>query len=289
VSSARMSELRVVTLAVAVSALASASAAAQTIAAPALTPVQEAFVHHRPLSLVDDEPETPTSGPSFLLTPPPAQSHRVALKPAAPEFKPAPRARVLFYGFELMFFEQMMRVATQEDSRAELKGPFFKDWFDSVHIPRKWGDEDPWQVNYIGHAIHGSAAARIWLDQRERPATKTQYVQSMGRALVFAAVFSELFENGPISEASIGNVARLPERTGWVDHVWTPVGGVLWAMAEDAIDKYVLTRIDEHCPMLLPRVAARLILNPGRMLANVSQNRAPWYRADRPLRFGPMG
>jgi hypothetical protein len=289
VSSARMSERRVVIVAMALIAMRSAAASAQTTAAqtlPPLTAVQEVFVHHRALTLLDDVAETPATTPSFLPSPASPQTSAVPTKPAAAGFKPAPRSKVLFYGFELMFYEQVMRVATQQDSRSELKGPFFQDWFDSVHIPRKWGDEDPWQVNYIGHAIHGSAAARIWLDQRERPVTKTQYLQSMGRALVFATIFSELFENGPISEASIGNVARLPERTGWVDHVWTPVGGVLWAMAEDAIDKYVLTRIDQHVPMLLPRVAARLILNPGRMLANMSQNRAPWYRGDRPLTFG---
>lgn len=272
-SSACVSVLRRMTTSIALILAASSLAAAQapaTTPTPALTNVQTRFVNHRPLTMLDVTPEAAAPTP----------------KPAAAEFKPAKRSKVLFYGFELMFYEQVMRVATQQESRAELKGPFFKDWFASVHIPRKWGDEDSWQVNYIGHAIHGSAAARIWLDQRERPATKTEYVQSMGRALVFAAIFSELFENGPISEASIGNVARLQDRTGWVDHVWTPVGGVLWAMAEDAIDKYVLTQIDRHVPMLLPRVAARLILNPGRMLANVSQNRAPWYRADRPLAAG---
>jgi len=183
-----------------------------------------------------------------------------------------------------MGFEHILRVATESDSRAGLKGPFFKDWFASVHVPRKWDDGDPWNVNYVGHPINGSAAARIWLDQRERKATTTtQYLASMGRALVFATVFSELFENGPISEASIGNVARLPERTGWVDHIVTPIGGVLWTLGEDAIDKYLLTQVDKHVPSVIARVAARTILNPGRTLANLAQNRAPWYRTDRPL------
>jgi hypothetical protein len=111
----------------------------------------------------------------------------------------------------------------------------------------------------------------------------------MARALVFTVIFSELFENGPISEASIGNVARQHDRTGWVDHVWTPVGGVLWAMAEDAIDKYVLTEVDRRVPFVVARIAARMILNPGRMLANVSQNRAPWFRSNRPVSFTQVG
>jgi hypothetical protein len=36
----------------------------------------------------------------------------------------------------------------------------------------------------------------------------------------------------------------------------------------------------------MARAAARMILNPGRMLANVSQNRTPWYRSDRPISVG---
>jgi hypothetical protein len=260
---------RATVLSVAITVFVSPAAAAQTPVTPAtqeLTPVQEAFVNRKPPSMLDAARDE---------------------SPPAADFTPTRRSKVFLYSLQLMSYEQLMRVATQADSRSELGGPFFKDWFDSVHLPRKWGDGDHWQVNYIGHAIHGAAAARIWLDHRERRATtKAEYLRSMGRALVFTTIFSELFENGPISEASIGNVTRRAERTGWVDHVWTPVGGVLWAMAEDAIDKYVLAQIDKRVPSLLARAAARMILNPGRMLANVAQNRVPWHRRDRPIALG---
>lgn len=204
-----------------------------------------------------------------------------------PAFKKASFTRTLLYANQLMFYTHVMRVAAQDFTRAELGGPFFRDWFDSVHMPRKWGDLDSWEVNYLGHAIYGSAGVRIWLDQREPKAKTTkQYWASMGRGFLFGVLFSELYEIGPVSEASIGNVGLRTGRTGWSDHVWTPVGGVLWLMVEDAIDKYVLARIDKHIPFVIARAAARMILNPGRMLANIGQNRVPWDRPGRPVSWG---
>lgn len=260
-----------------------AAAAPQTPSSGDLTPVQVVFVSHLRLTWL---PVTPGASPD--------QTRRIdeatepaVMNPPVAEFKPGKRSTVLLDGMKLMFFEHALRVATEADSRVELKGPFFKDWFASVHIPRHWSDGDPWRVNYIGHPINGSAAARIWLDQREpKAATTGQYLRSMGRALVFATIFSELFEIGPISEASIGNVSRLDARTGWTDHVVTPIGGVLWTMGEDAIDRWVLRRVDARVPFVIARAAARMILNPGRMLANLAQNRAPWYRDGRPISAG---
>jgi hypothetical protein len=223
---------------------------------------------------------------------PPAQGgaptpHAISADQSTVTFKPTKFLTVLRYSLQLTFYEHVMRVAAQDFTRQELGGPFFRDWFDSVHMPKKWGDLDSWQVNYLGHAIHGSAATRIWLDQREpKPTSKSQYLKSYGRAFLFTIVFSEQYEIGPMSEASIGNVGLREGRTGWVDHIWTPIGGVLWAMAEDAIDKYFLAFVDEHVPFVMARAAARMILNPGRMLANVGQNRTPWSRPDRPLTAG---
>lgn len=48
---------------------------------------------------------------------------------------------------------------------------------------------------------------------------------------------------------------------GWNDYIWTAVGGVLWTMAGDAIDKYALTWIDKHVPFMMAKAAARVILN----------------------------
>jgi hypothetical protein len=263
---------------------------ARPASAQELTAVQKAFVNPRPLTMVP-EITAPDPEPAFNLQfdfdqqAPPADGSTAQTAPA--EFKKAKLSKVILYGLELTFYEHVMRVAAQNFTRQELKGPFLKDWIDSVHMPHQWGDGDSWQVNYLGHAIHGSAAARIWLDQREpKPTSKKQYFKSLSHAFLFSVIFSEQYEIGPLSEASIGNVGLRAGRTGWTDQVWTPCGAILWAMAEDGIDKYAITWIDKHVPFLMARAAARMVFNPGRMLANVSQNRTPWFRADRPIGAG---
>lgn len=229
----------------------------------------------------------PAQEPSDVAEPALQTSVRPTRDRSDPQFKKASFLRTLVYANQLFFYTHVMRVAAQDFTREELGGPFFRDWFDSVHVPHKWGDLDSWEINYLGHAIYGSAGVRIWLDQREPQAkTKKQYWASMGRAFLFGVLFSEQYEIGPISEASIGNVGLRSGRTGWSDHVWTPIGGVAWALAEDAIDKYVLAQIDKHVPFVMARAAARMILNPGRMLANIGQNRVPWDRPGRQITSG---
>jgi hypothetical protein len=197
-------------------------------------------------------------------------------------------SKVVLYGLQLTFYEHVMRVATQDFTRQQLKGEFWPEYVDSVRIPDKWHDKDGWEVNYIGHAIHGGAFTRIWLDQREPKVNfNTQYLKQIGRAFIYTSIFSLQYEIGPMSEASIGNVGMNPEDVGWVDLVWTPIGGVLWTIGEDLIDRYGLTWIDKHVPFKMARVAARLIGNPSRMLANVAQNRSPWSRADRDIDGNP--
>lgn len=198
-------------------------------------------------------------------------------------------SKVVLYGLQLTFYEHVMRVATQEFTREQLKGPFWADYLASVHVPQQWRDKDHWQVNDIGHAISGGAFVRIWMEQREaKGGTPSQYLASMTRGLVFAAIFSIQYEIGPMSEASIGNVGLNPNDLGWSDYIWTPIGGLLWTMGEDAIDKYALTYLDRHLPFKMARVAARMILNPSRMLANIGQNRAPWSRSDRTIDGEPI-
>jgi hypothetical protein len=222
--------------------------------------------------------ETPTGqGP----VPPP---RAVYANQAAQPFQQATIGRTFAYGLELTFYEHVMRIAMQPFTREQLQGKFWPDYFDSVHVPDHWGDKDHWQVNYIGHAMSGSAFTRIWLDQREpKAATTAQYFKSLGRATVYTAILSTQYEMGPMSEASIGNVGLNPKDLGWSDYIWTPLGGALWTMAEDGIDKYALTFIDRHVPFYMVRAAARMILNPSRMLANIGQNRPPWYRPDRDM------
>src|SRR4029453_1879431 len=105
--------------------------------------------------------ETPPSQPQGgVPTPRPTYANQSKVP-----FEPTKMSKVVLYGLQLTFYEHVMRVATQDFTRQQLKGPFWQDWFDSVHVPTKWHDKDGWEVNYLGHAIHGGAFSRLWLEQ----------------------------------------------------------------------------------------------------------------------------
>jgi hypothetical protein len=192
----------------------------------------------------------------------------------------------------LLAIQHATRIGLQEKTRRELQGAFFGDWKRSVHVPHQWGDGDSGLTNYIGHPGQGAASGFIWL-QRDPHAPASfvanrAYLNSRLRGMAFAAVYSVHFELGLLSEASIGNVGMNPATAGWVDHVMTPVGGFAIMVAEDVLDRVVITRIERHTSSPILRSMARMLLNPARATANVAAVQAPWYRADRPLR-GPGG
>ena len=189
----------------------------------------------------------------------------------------------------LLLIEHASRVAFQPKTRRELGGPFFSDYKRSVQIPVTWEDGDSWGVNYIGHPIHGAASGFIWLDHEDGahdPALgfSREYWASRGRALAWATGYSLQFEFGPLSEASIGNVGLRPNTTGWVDHVVTPAGALGFMLAEDAVDRYLVVRIESWRGHRVFHAVMRSVLNPSRTLSNTAQGRVPWYRAARPLR-----
>src|SRR6185436_7766126 len=111
-----------------------------------------------------------------------------------------------------------------------------------------------------------------------------EYWASRGRATAWAAMYSLQFEFGPLSEASIGNVGLRPGTTGWVDHVVTPAGALGFMIAEDALDRLLIVRIESWTENRLILALARMALNPSRTLSSGAQGRAPWSRAVRPLR-----
>jgi hypothetical protein len=188
----------------------------------------------------------------------------------------------------LLAIQHAARVGFQEKTRRELHGHFFGDWNRSVHVPHQWGDGDSGITNYIGHPGQGAASGFIWI-QRDPHAPNAfvanrSYLHSRLRGMASAAVYSLQFELGPLSEASIGNVGMNPSTAGWVDHVMTPVGGLAIMVAEDVLDRFVISRIERHTGSPVLRAVARMLLNPARATANVAAVEAPWYRADRPLR-----
>lgn len=191
--------------------------------------------------------------------------------------------------FRLLLLEHSTRIAFQQKTRRELGGPFFTDYSRSVHMPQTWGDGDSWGVNYIGHPIHGAASGFTWLDHEDGAhdpdlGFSKAYWASRARGTAWAAVYSTQFEFGPFSEASIGNVGMRPNTTGWVDHIVTPAGALGFMVAEDAIDRYLIVRIESWTGNRLIRALARTALNPSRTLSNAAQGRSPWSRSIRPLR-----
>jgi len=189
---------------------------------------------------------------------------------------------------KLLIIEHGTRIAFQDKTRHELGGPFWSDYQKSVRMPGQWNDTDAWWVNYIGHPIHGAAAGYIWLDHEPGApleiSLSRRYWASRGRATAWAAAYSVQFEVGPLSEASIGNVGMDPKTTGWVDHVVTPAGALGLLVAEDALDRYVVRRLEGWTSSPALRATIRVALNPSRALSNAVQGRMPWSRPTRPLR-----
>jgi hypothetical protein len=109
-----------------------------------------------------------------------------------------------------------------------------------------------------------------------------EYWKSRFRALAWSAAYSTQFEIGMISEASLGNVQNRPGRGGVVDLVVTPIGGLAFMVAEDALDRYVVRRFEKWTQRIVPRVLVRGLLNPNRAMANMLRGQVPWARDNRP-------
>jgi hypothetical protein len=187
----------------------------------------------------------------------------------------------------LLMIQHAVRIGTQQKTRQELTGPFFSDYRRSVRLPSQWGDTDSGLVNYVLHPGQGAAAGFIWLQNSttgQTPFALTPaYMSSRFWATVFATVYSVQFEVGPFSEASIGNVGLRPETAGWVDHVMTPVGGFAIMLVEDALDRFVIRKLEDRTRSPFVRALLRMWLNPSRATASVAGLQAPWYRPGRPL------
>jgi len=189
----------------------------------------------------------------------------------------------------LLTLEHATRIAFQQKTRRELGGPFFSDYVHSLKVPRTWGDGDSWDINYIGHPIHGAASGFIWLDHERgvhdpKLGFSKAYWASRSRATLWAAFYSLQFEIGPLSEASIGNVGMNPRTTGWVDHIVTPLGAFGIIVTEDVLDRYVIRKLETSTDKRPLQIFFRIMMNPSRSLSNLALGRPPWARDDRRLR-----
>jgi hypothetical protein len=162
-----------------------------------------------------------------------------------------------------------------------------QSYFNSVGNLHGWADGDPFYVNYVGHPMQGAVSGRLFLINdpkynRAEFGDGPEYWKAKLRATVFAWAFSEQFEIGLLSEASIGRIQGQFPQQGFVDHVITPIVGFGWMTGEDALDRYVIRRIEGRTTNRWIRIAARTGLNPARSFANLLDGRAPWDRASRP-------
>jgi hypothetical protein len=178
------------------------------------------------------------------------------------------------------------RLATEPATRG-VKGAFFGGYGSSVASLHGWSDGDPFYVNYVGHPMMGAVSGYIWVHndrsyRTEQFGADGRYWRSRLRAALFAFVYSEQFEIGPYSEASIGRIQSQWPQQGFVDHVVTPVIGTGWIIAEDALDRYVIWPLEKRTSNPYARMLLRGWLNPSRSFANLMRFQAPWHRDTRP-------
>jgi hypothetical protein len=188
--------------------------------------------------------------------------------------------------------QHAFRLLTEPDTRAQLKGPFWRDYGRAVRGIRGWGDGDPFLVNYVGHPFEGAVAGYIQTHndpdyRRAQFGASQAYWRSRLRAMGWAALHSTQFELGPLSEASIGNVGLRPGTSGVCDLVTTPLAGVGVMIAEDALDRYVVRVIERRFANPFVRIVARGMLNPNRSFANLMRGKVPWHRDSRQGAFEP--
>ncbi len=257
-----------------------------------------------PAPLVPPEPAAPPDAPSALREEEMAGADSSSSRPPAPQpdyggggapvvkpaasvppsqkfrWGPALRQSLLFLGVEHGFR------MTQLYTRKRLAGPFFQDWFDSITEVSGWNDNDAFSANYIGHPMQGAAAGYIQVQNdpkgiHQEFGGSPEYWKSRMRALAWSAAYSVQFELGPISEASIGNVGQKRGTGGAVDLVVTPVAGLGWMVTEDALDKYVIQRVEQKSQSRNLRALTRSLLNPSRSFANLLRRKPPWHRDTR--------
>ena len=164
--------------------------------------------------------------------------------------------------------EHTFRYATEWGTRDAFDTPFWPGYLASVGNLHGWADGDPFLVNYVGHPMQGAVAGFIWQhnDRAYRDVVfgeNRRYWKAKLRGAAFSYLYSVQFEIGLLSEASIGHIqAQFPQQ-GFVDHVITPTVGLAWTLAEDSLDRYVITLFEEH-------------------------NRNPYYSIAAPFRVKPV-
>jgi hypothetical protein len=138
------------------------------------------------------------------------------------------------------------RLVIRAHVREGLKGPFFKDYWETLREPPAgFTDGDPWFTNIVGHSIQGSTA---YLIARANGGTRTQ-------AFWWGVIYSTQFEVGPLGEAAIGNI-----RTSPIDLVVTPLAGFALGVAEEWLLERLPRRGERFWLLTRPLVMGHVFL-----------------------------
>jgi len=204
-------------------------------------------------------------------------------------------SRLLGESFIFLAAQHGGNIAMDSDTRNQLThGDFWAKYAYCVEHYRwsRWKDDDPFGVDYIGHPMMGAVTNSMY-EQNDPKQRALEYENTrrywMGRlrATAYSAAYSAQWKIGPASEASIGNTginyyirARdgvYTNETGMQDFFFTPIGGLAWNVGEDAIDRYILSRV-RHGTRNKWLLLASSLSTPGKSAANVARFRAPYYR-----------
>ena len=190
---------------------------------------------------------------------------------------------------ESLFLATMhsFRIATEPSTRAALGNSFFGGYFAGLGAMHGWSDGDGYYETYLGHPIQGAVSGYMWIhhDPKYRIVQFGQsrdYWMSRLRAYGWSWVESEQFKIGLVSEATIGQIPRYCCGYGFNDHIMTNNGGIVWIVGGDILDRYLVTKIENHTTSVPLRVIARVGLNPPLGMANLMDLNYPWHRENRP-------
>jgi hypothetical protein len=211
--------------------------------------------------------------------------------------KPCRVSWVRVIGSSMLFLSMQHsgNLAMDEDAQQHfLNTDFWYDYELTLHrySYNRWNDGDPFGVDYVGHPIMGAITNSIYEqnDPKQRALVfenTHRYWMGRLRATAYSAIYSAQWKVGPVSESSMGNIGiktyyspklgRNTNETGMVDFFVTPVGGLLWNVGEDYVDKIWFRRITHnvHNPLVL---LVSSLMEPCRSGANILRFRAPWYR-----------
>lgn len=172
-------------------------------------------------------------------------------------------------------------------------GEFWSDYVKTFNNFRfnHWNDDDTWRTTWIGHPMSGSFVEFIWVQNAPKTAglqfgKSKAYWKSRLIAMIPSAVYSAQWLIGPVSESSFGNEGRyyyvnhagkFSNGTGYCDFVVTPIGGLLWSVAEDWADLHFFRKIRVRTNNPAALFAASFI-TPTKSGANLLRLKAPWYR-----------